>query len=296
MEGVIEAAKELEQILGYNKLDIEFAIDKKDQIYTFQVRPIAVKHDTHQIDEKQLGLFLQSARQHFKKWQKKPPHILGEYTIFSGMTDWNPAEIIGNRPNPLAINLYNHLITEDIWARQRAEYGYRDVRPAPLVHNFCSQPYVDCRASINSFIPASLPEEVALRLANVYLDLLRDNPHLHDKMELDIVFTIWVPTFRQDAKIRFKNRNISTQDIDILEQALKKLTARALVRLNEDTSSIACLSERFVQVVSSDLDPVDKAYQLIEDCRRFGTLAFSHAARAGFVAVALLKSFIRPVA
>ncbi|WP_050749298.1 hypothetical protein [Candidatus Regiella insecticola] len=181
------------------------------------------------------------------------------------MTDWNPAEIIGNRPNPLAINLYNHLITEDIWAKQRAEYGYRDVRPAPLVHNFCSQPYVDCRASINSFIPASLPEEVALRLANVYLDLLQDNPHLHDKMELDIVFTIWVPTFRQDAKIRFKNRNISTQHIDILEQALKKLTALALVRLNEDTSSIACLSERFVQVVGSDLDPVDKAY-----CQRIG--------------------------
>jgi len=209
------------------------------------------------------------------------------------MTDWNPAEIIGNRPNPLAVSLYHYLITEDIWARQRAEYGYRDVRPAPLVHNFCSQPYVDCRASINSLIPSSLPEEVALRLANVYLDILKDNHQLHDKVELDVVFTIWVPTFRQDAEIRFKNRNISTQDIDILEQALKKLTARALVRLNEDTSSIKCLSERFVEVMGSHLDPVDKAYQLIADCRRFGTLAFAHAARAGFVAVALLKSFIQ---
>ncbi|AYB48931.1 hypothetical protein CJJ19_05215 [Candidatus Williamhamiltonella defendens] len=290
---LIEAAKELEQILGYNKLDIEFAIDKENQMYIFQVRPIAVKHDAHQIDEKQLELFLQSAWQHFKKWQKKSPSILGDDTIFSGITDWNPAEIIGNRPNPLAINLYHYLITEDIWARQRAEYGYRDVRPAPLVHNFCSQPYVDCRASINSLIPASLPEEVALRLANVYLDILKDNHQLHDKVELDVVFTIWVPTFRQDAEIRFKNRNISTQDIDILEQALKKLTARALVRLNEDTSSIKCLSERFVEVVGSHLDPVDKAYQLIADCRRFGTLAFAHAARAGFVAVALLKSFIQ---
>jgi len=55
---LIEAAKELEQILGYNKLDIEFAIDKENQMYIFQVRPIAVKHDAHQINEKQLALFL----------------------------------------------------------------------------------------------------------------------------------------------------------------------------------------------------------------------------------------------
>ena len=194
------------------------------------------------------------------------------------MTDWNPAEIIGNRPNPLAVNLYNHLITEDVWAQQRVEYGYRDVRPMPLVHNFCAQPYVDCQASINSFIPASLPEALASRLTNVYLDLLRDNPPLHDKIELEIVFTIWVPTFREEAKERFANGNLSTHDIDTLEQALKQLTARALVRIDKDTASMDCLSARFLQGVGSDLDGIEKANQLIEDGRKFGTLAFSHAA------------------
>ena len=39
---VIDAAKELEQLLGYNKLDIEFAIDNTGQCFTFQIRPIAV--------------------------------------------------------------------------------------------------------------------------------------------------------------------------------------------------------------------------------------------------------------
>ena len=293
LQGVIEAVQELEQVLGYSKLDIEFAIDKDDQIYTFQLRPIAVKHDSHQLDEEQLGSLLQSAQQCFKRWQKKPPQIRGDYALFSGMTDWNPAEIIGNRPNPLAVNLYNHLITEDVWAQQRVEYGYRDVRPMPLVHNFCAQPYVDCRASINSFIPASLPEALASRLANVYLDLLRDNPPLHDKIELEIVFTIWVPTFREEAKERFANGNLSTHDIDTLEQALKQLTARALVRIDKDTASMDCLSTRFLQGVGSDLDGIEKAYQLIEDGRKFGTLAFSHAARAGFVAVTLLKSLVK---
>ena len=63
------------------------------------------------------------------------------------MPDWNPAEIIGVRPSPLAFSLYRWLITDDVWATQRAEFGYRDVRPHPLIVGFCGQPYVDIRAS-----------------------------------------------------------------------------------------------------------------------------------------------------
>ncbi len=293
LEKVIDAAQELEQLLGYNKLDIEFAIDNSGQCFTFQIRPITVSHTYYQVDEKNFYLHLQNAKQQFKSWQKNPPHILGKYTVFSGMTDWNPAEIIGTRPNALAVNLYNHIITEETWAKQRSEFGYRDITPAPLVHNFCAQPYVDCRASINSFIPADLTDDCALRLVDAYLDILMETPHLHDKLELDVVFTIWVPTFREDAKQRFKDRNVSELDIIELEQALKKVTVNALTRLDKDTSSIHTLTERFELLTKADLRPVDKIYQLIEDCKKFGTLAFSHAARAGFVAVTLLKSLVK---
>jgi choline kinase len=290
---VIDAAQELEQLLGYNKLDIEFAIDNSGQCFTFQIRPIAVSHACYQVDEKNFYLNLQNAKQQFKSWQKNPPHILGKYTVFSGMTDWNPAEIIGTRPNALAVNLYNHIITEEIWAKQRSEFGYRNIIPTPLVHSFCAQPYVDCRASINSFIPADLSDDCALRLVDAYLDILKENPHLHDKLELDVVFTIWVPTFREDAKQKFKDRNVSELDIIELEQALKKVTVNALMRLDEDTSSINILTERFELLTKADLRPVERIYQLIEDCKKFGTLAFSHAARAGFVAVTLLKSLVK---
>jgi len=293
LEVVIEAAKELETILGFNKLDIEFAIDKNGQVYTFQVRPIAVKHDSVELSERQLVKNLDSARQNFVKWQKKPPHIKGEYTIFSGMSDWNPAEIIGNRPNSLAISLYRHLITDDIWAKQRAEFGYRDVRPSPLVHSFCSQPYVDCRASINSFFPNALPDDVSERLINLYLDVLHDNPHLHDKIELDVVFTIWVPTFWKDVEERFKNRKVIKDDLKLLEKALKKITSLSLERLDQDIESIRYLSNKFNELVKSDLDSIEKAFLLIDHCREYGTLAFSHAARAGFIAIALLKSLVK---
>ena len=293
LKKVIDAALELEKILGYGKLDIEFAIDRQGQCFTFQIRPIAVKHEAYQINDEKFGRLLVDAKKQFEERQNKPTHILGDYTMFSGMTDWNPAEIIGSRPSNLAVNLYSHLITEDIWAKQRVEFGYRDTRPAPLVHNFCGQPYVDCRASINSFIPADLPSECALRFANAYLDILKENPHLHDKLELEVVFTIWVPTFSQEAKERFFNRNITLTDINCLEQSLKKLTRKALVRLEGDIETIENLKNRYLLLMSSNLDPVAKVYQLIEDCREFGTLAFSHAARAGFVAVTLLKSLVK---
>lgn len=293
LKKVIDAAQELEQILGYNKLDIEFAIDSNGQCFTFQIRPITINHTFCQLNEKSLHQRLKNAERQFKIWQTRPPHILGEYTVFSGMTDWNPAEIIGTRPNALAVNLYNHIITEEIWVKQRSEFGYRDISPAPLVYNFCAQPYVDCRASINSFIPADLSENCGLRLVNAYLDILIENPHLHDKLELDVVFTIWVPTFKEDVKERFKNRNVTELDMIELEQALKKITASALTRLDQDINSINKLTERFELCIKSDLHPIDKIYQLIEDCKKFGTLAFAHAARAGFVAVTLLKSLVK---
>ena len=290
---VIESAQELEQLLGYNKLDIEFAIDKSGQCFTFQIRPIAVSHTSYQVDVKNIYSHIQNAKQRFQSWQKHPSHILGKYTVFSGMTDWNPAEIIGTRPNALAVNLYNHIITEETWAKQRMEFGYRDITPAPLIHNFCAQPYVDCRASINSFIPADLTDDCASRFVDAYLNILMENPHLHDKLELDVVFTIWVPTFREDARQRFKDRNVSELDIIELEEALKKVTFNALTRLDADTSSIHTLTERFELLTKAELEPIDKIYQLIEDCKKFGTLAFSHAARAGFVAVTMLKSLVK---
>ena len=35
------------------------------------------------------------------------------------MPDWNPAEIIGIKPKPLALSLYKGLITDSIWSQQR---------------------------------------------------------------------------------------------------------------------------------------------------------------------------------
>ena len=67
------------------------------------------------------------------------------------MPDWNPAEIIGTSPSKLSVSLYNYLIMNNIWAKQRSEFGYYDTRPQKLMFLFCGKPYVDIRASFLSF-------------------------------------------------------------------------------------------------------------------------------------------------
>ena len=50
----------------------------------------------------------------FEERQNKPTHILGDYTMFSGMTDWNQAEIVKLTFKSCS---NRHLITEDVWAK-----------------------------------------------------------------------------------------------------------------------------------------------------------------------------------
>lgn len=289
---LLDAALEIEEVLGYNKLDIEFAIAPNGEIFLFQVRPIAVSHANTNLDEAEFDGILSNAQTQFRSLMCKQPGIIGDYTVFSGMTDWNPAEIIGQRPNILAASLYSYLITEKTWSRQRYEYGYRNVQPSPLVYYFCSQPYVDCRASINSFIPTKIDDKLSKKLVEAYLDILNQDPSLHDKVELDICFTVWTANFVSDAQKRFCDYNLNLADIEKLGSALKEITARALKRLDEDIAPIRELESRREAVFHSDQSSIDKAYYLIEDCLEYGTLAFAHAARAGFVAITILKSLV----
>ena len=101
------------------------------------------------------------------------------------MPDWNPAEVIGARPRPLALSLYKELITDGVWAYQRSNYGYRNLRSFPLLLSFLGLPYIDVRVSFNSFIPSKLDSELANKLVNYYIEKLKKNKKMHDKVEVD---------------------------------------------------------------------------------------------------------------
>ena len=172
------------------------------------------------------------------------------------------------------------------------EFGYRDVRPHPLIVSFCGQPYVDIRASLNSFIPSQLPEKTAGKIIDSYLNILQNNSNLHDKLEFDVAFTVWTPTFKTEALKRLVPHGINSKQICELDHELKGITQKAILRLDNDIRSVHTLIERRSFLKNSVLLPIDKAMLVLADCRRFGSLAFAHAARASFVAISFLKSFV----
>ena len=208
------------------------------------------------------------------------------------MPDWNPAEIVGVRPNLLSLTLYQYLICDEIWAKQRAEYGYVDVRPQPLLSIFAGRPYVNVQASMSSFIPATISRRLGHKLVDHYLDRLVSNPELHDKVEFDIAFTCVSLDFHQRAQSQLVPAGFLPEEIEELRRGLVDVTRTGIDRYSIDLAKIKMLQERFSKVMQQDLVPLHRACILLEDCREYGTLAFAHLARGGFVAMTLLNSAV----
>ncbi|EKD54681.1 MAG: hypothetical protein ACD_60C00057G0006 [uncultured bacterium] len=226
---------------------------------------------------------------------KPHPYLHGKQTVYGVMPDWNPAEIIGIRPKPLALSLYRELVTDAVWAYQRDNYGYANLRSFPLLVDFEGLPYIDVRVSFNSFLPKELPTDLAECLVNYYLDRLIDCPSLHDKVEFDIVFSCYTLDLQKRLAV-LNNYGFSNDDCNTIYNALIKLTNQIIHNQQglwrKDLEKIEELCHRQKQLFQSDLDPISKMYWILEDCKRYGTLPFAGLARAGFIAVQILKSCI----
>lgn len=291
---IINCCRELEAILGTPYLDIEFGIDQNDELYIFQVRPIAIrnKDDLSHLDIKD------SLRKIYKKIEKlmsAHPNLLGEKTVFGVMPDWNPAEIIGLRPKKLSISLYKELVTDNIWAHQRNSYGYRDLRGHPLMVSFLGIPFIDVRVSFNSFIPRELDEDVAKKLVNFYLNKLVNSPSYHDKVEFRIVYSCYYLNLPEKLK-ELEDHGFTKDEIKQIQVSLLNLTneiidpVKGLYKLDLVRNKV--LQRKYAEILNSNLSIVDKIYWLLEDCKRYGTLPFAGVARAAFIAMQFLNSFV----
>ena len=291
MENLISAVQEIEELVCHDSLDIEFIIDNADTVHILQIRPIAVNHEKWHGNDQIISNMLYDAEDLFIKKQTAAPFIVGENTIFGLMPDWNPAEIIGTKPKCLARSIYEYIVTDGVWARQRAEFGYRDVRPMPLMYYFAGQPYIDTRASFNSFVPAALDEKLANKLVNYYLMKLSKNPQLHDKIEFEIAITCL--DFNIDNKIiELKQHGFSEKETIDLKNSLKSITNKCIKSIDTHISKIKLLDNRYEKIINSKIAPLEIAVMLLEDCIEYGTLPFAHLARNAFIAVSMLKSMV----
>ncbi len=290
---LILAAKECEGIFEIKYLDIEFAFVKKE-LFLFQVRPIVIEGKEN-LSNFSLDESLKKLYKKIKKLNSAHPNLLGDKTIFGVMPDWNPAEIIGLRPKRLALSLYKELITDETWAYQRDNYGYRNLRSHPLLVTFIGIPYIDVRVSFNSFIPKSLENNIASKLVDYYLSKLHKNTHHHDKVEFEIIYSCYY--FGLEKKLlNLKKEGFDIKEINKIKKSLIDLTNNIIDIKNglykKDLEKVEILKIKFDQIVNSNLALVDKIYWLIKDSRRYGTLPFAGIARAAFIAIQFLKSFL----
>lgn len=294
IDKIVNLISELKHLFNTNYLDIEFAINKHQELYLFQARPLIsqvkspISLNAHEIALARVATRISMA-------MKQHPYLHGKQTVYGVMPDWNPAEIIGIRPKPLALSLYRELVTNDIWAYQRDNYGYSNLRSFPLLIDFEGLPYIDVRVSFNSFLPKGLSDDLAERLVNYYLDRLIAKPSLHDKVEFDIVFSCYTLDLQKRLKI-LSDYGFDDHDKTAIYQSLIKLTNQILHNQKglwkKDLEKVNELCNRQKQLFQSDLDSISKMYWILEDCKRYGTLPFAGLARASFIAVQILKSFI----
>jgi len=294
LQKVVELLRELERLLDQHPLDVEFAQSEDGSLYLLQVRP--VKLQRHPIANVEMQSRLLTEISEKVGIASRPhPYLHGSKSIFGVMPDWNPAEIIGIRPRPLALSLYKDLVTDTIWAYQRSNYGYKNLRSFPLLISLGGIPYIDVRVSFNSFLPRGIPDDLADRLANHYIERLIEQPNLHDKVEFEIIYSCLTLDLRERLEV-LVGYGFSDGDISTLIDHLRPLTNRAIHGTTglwrDEITKIDDLKRRYELVTQSKLDPIGRIYWLLEDCKRYGTLPFAGLARAGFMAMQMLHSLV----
>jgi glutamine kinase len=289
---LIEDIKEIEAITNSEHLDIEFCITSEDVSYILQVRPLAARHKWSPLPDGAVDKVIDGIRKKLFDVLKPEHDLSGQTSILAEMTDWNPAEMIGTTPKPLALSLYKYLITDAVWAQARDAMGYKFIE-GPLLIDLHGRPFIDVRRSFNSFLPAGISDRLANRLVNHQLTTLAAHPNLHDKVEFEIAFTCRDFSF-ETGKEKLKANGFSIDEINEFETALGALTNNILEAGSAQVDALIEQSNKLLEdaITVSNVPILTKIGRLLDACREYGTLPFAQLARHGFIGVLMLKSLV----
>ncbi|MBO56063.1 MAG: phosphoenolpyruvate synthase, partial [Dehalococcoidia bacterium] len=124
LSGVLGLLDELLSLFKDAPIDCEFAVTNEGEsqvLWLLQARPLVLSRNPESASEQSERL--QCIYDKVERGMRPHPFLMGHRTVYGVMPDWNPAEIIGVRPKPLALSLYRELVTDSIWAYQRHNYG-----------------------------------------------------------------------------------------------------------------------------------------------------------------------------
>lgn len=298
LEALFPLLQELEQLTGRSALDIEFAIDSNGPVL-FQVRPMTAL-DKSSGAEHGVALLHTMLNREVERVAAEHPFIIPgrqqQGALFGVMPDWNPAEMIGIKPRPLAYSLYKEIITDVNWASARFRYGYRDLRDRQLMTQFCGTPYIYIPRSVESFIPAALPEDVVDAVRDACCAYLAANRHLHDKIEFAVMPTCYTPSLElDDSQFREAFARLTARQRALYITELKHVTEH-VISLDgpffNDLKLMPSIRQRIEELVEVPDDGLHAFRQALHGAKVVGEV-FAGAARAAFIATAILKSVER---
>ncbi len=114
-------------------LDFEFAVNKNEEVFLLQVRPITASERWKKEANKLVAERLPYLEDYIQQLMSRRVGIYGNKTLLGIMPDWNPTEMIGIVPHPLAMSLYRELITKRAWSLAREGMGYRNMPDVELM-------------------------------------------------------------------------------------------------------------------------------------------------------------------
>lgn len=163
-------------------------------------------------------------------------------------------------------------------------------------------PYIDVRASFNSFLPLELPDSLGGRLVDTWMENLEAQPELHDKVEFEVVQSSLDFSFER----RFEEKTLgrfTALERQAIRDSLGALTRRALVSRGNGSLpwALSLLEELRSRQLARPLSPSGRrqlsdwgpaVQELLAEGVAMGALPFAVAARHAFIAEAFLRSML----
>ena len=288
---LLKCVQDLEKKINNQYIDIEFVIDVDFKIYLLQVRNISTMSQW-KIDYKILNKKIKIDKKNLVKYFKKQSQVLAQ------MPDWNPAEIIGKNPKILSSSIYSNLVTNKSWAIAREKMGYSKITNKKLMNLYSGKPYINVRKSFFSFLPQKVNLSDKKKIVDFWIEKLKKNPFLHDKIEFDVAVT----AYDFEIKKKLKNYlpiNISTKTKkkleflykDIFIKNINKKSDANLDKISQKIFLLSQLQKKFL-IYKTKKKNIENLKLIIKNCKLYGIIPFAQAARHGFIAKGLIDSLV----
>lgn len=275
---IIKSCRELQEILESDYLDIEFAYTKQGEVILFQVRPLVMRGDKLKKEE----LISSEKIRDFalKTLNKSFENVSGTISALSNMSDWNPAELVGRHPNEFEYSLYKKVFVNSAWHIGRAKIGYKHLSSdVNLVTRIFGYPYVNVKVDFNSYLPQNIDDQLAKKIVNNRIRLLKDNPIYHDKVEFEVMDTCYSVCFDDDSYLK----NLNDIELETYKSSLLLLTNNIV---NDSNATLQHIIEEYewmeLEKVKGSNKMSDVAFLLQRVEKRYSVF-YAAIVRAAFI-------------